>query len=80
MIIGTIIDVSNDAQGPQSGALNGTAMLMFYTEADAVTWAEIQSLNFPSGPGGYGAMALCSVVNTQTAQRRWWFNGTEYTG
>jgi len=53
-------------------------MIHFYAMADAVAWAESQS-QYVSVESA-NVRTLCTVINTDTGTKRWWFNGTEYTG
>ena len=80
MIIGAIVDVSDTGSGPASNQLNGAALQSFYTMTDALTWARIQSGPFIAGSSSYAARCLCTVINTETEDTRWWYNGVEYTG
>lgn len=76
MIIGAILETSSS--GVQTSALNGAALISFYTMEQAANWAEIQSTLII-----YGALELktvCTVINTSTGQKRWWYDGVEYTG
>lgn len=77
MIIGAIISTKGSATAP-SDNFNGSSLLHFYTMDDAVTWAQMQSSNFAVEQTNL--YSLCTVINTDTAQRRWWYNGQEYTG
>lgn len=82
MIIGSIIDVSQQASGVGTNSTNGASLQHFYTMEEAVIWAEMQSerLQFTvSGNDSYLFTATV-VINTETNTRRWWFDGTEYTG
>lgn len=82
MIIGSIVDVSQTASGVGTNATNGVGLIHFYTMEDAVQWARLQSdrLHFNvSGSSSYLFTATV-VINTDTNERRWWFDGTEYTG
>lgn len=80
MIIGTIIEVTNDAGGPGSANHNGATAVVFYTYNDAETWCIEMSKQVISGPLNRSTYTTTVLVNTDTAERRWWFNGTEYTG
>jgi hypothetical protein len=80
MIIGAILDVGQSGTGPGASVVNGAALVTFYTMADAVIWAQLQSENFQSGTNPNNLIPTTSVINTDTGERRWWFNGTEYTG
>lgn len=76
MIIGQIIETTNGVStGPYAGA---GAMLLFYTENDAIEWARLTSVNAPTPEGN--TFTTTMVVNTDTGVRRWWYDGTEYTG
>lgn len=77
MIIGTILETSDN---PTSTAPEGAGgIVTFFTMKDAVTWADIQSRAVPVS--GINTWYACTVViNTATGERRWWYNGTEYTG
>jgi hypothetical protein len=77
MIIGAILE-TGDNQGAGSSRQNGAAMVVFYTMNDAIVWAQTQSVGTPFETNT--VYALCSVVNTDTGVKRWWYNGTEYTG
>lgn len=77
MIIGTIIEVG-DANGLSTNRQNGAAMMMFYTEDDAVEWARLQSETLSINTILYSVVA--TVINTDTGNKRWWWNGVEYTG
>ena len=79
MIIGAILE-GGDGSGPGTNRQNGFAMLMFYTMNDAITWAELQSGLVVFDTTGAQIYTLCSVINTETNVKRWWYNGTEYTG
>jgi len=76
MIVGAILEVTDGNWS--SGNRNGAALLHFYTWSDAITWAQLQSEN--SAVSTNGVMCVCSIVNTDTGEKRWWFNGSEYTG
>ena len=76
MIIGAIIEVTDGNWS--SGNRNGTALLHFYTLQEAILWAELQSENSPVSTNAN--MCVCTVINTDNGLKRWWFNGTEYTG
>jgi len=77
MIIGAITEIG-PAANPAHTDKNGAAMLHFYTETDAENWALMQSRN--TIVEGYAIACLCTVINTDTNIKRWWYNGTEYTG
>ena len=80
MIIGSILDVSMTPGGVGGNSVNGTTTCIFYTMADAILWAELQSERIVVGPNS-GYLFMCTmVINTDTNVRRWWFDGTEYTG
>lgn len=79
MIIGSILDVSQTASGIGSNSTNGTTTCIFYTIADAVLWAELQSERIVVGPSSSYLFICTMVINTETNERRWWFDGTEYT-
>lgn len=76
MIVATLLETF--INGGLSSGLNGQTAVIFYTESDAVTWAEKITATFVSG--GVNYQGLCMVVNTDTNTRRWWENGTERTG
>lgn len=77
MIIGAIKDSTN-LLSPH-GSSNGAALMHFYSMADAIAWAILQSSNTPvSGIADFAA--VCTVINTETNEQRWFWNGTEYTG
>jgi hypothetical protein len=77
MIIGTILETSDNETTTQPE--NSGGMLMFYSMADAVMWAQLQSQEtIVSGINQW--YACCTVINTTTGVKRWWYNGTEYTG
>jgi len=80
MIIGAILEVSDQGSGAPGGVHNGNSMLHFYTMSDAVTWARLQSESMPYGSSAYNLYALTTIVNTDTGEKRWWYNGVEYTG
>ena len=80
MIIGSIIDVDWSNTGSQSSGTNGATSVVFYTEHDAITWARIQSQQVIYGTDSYSTSCLIVVVNTDDETRRWWYQGTEYTG
>ena len=80
MIIASILETSNSGGGTQNNNLNGASSVIFYTMTDATQWAQIQSQSMLYGTANYQCLALISVVNTDTGERRWWFDGTEYTG
>ena len=79
MIIGAILE-SGDGQGSGSNRQNGAALVVFYTMADAVSWAELQSTLVLYDTAPSAIYTLCSVINTDTNVKRWWYAGTEYTG
>jgi hypothetical protein len=78
MIIGTIIEVAASASAPGAATYNGASSQHFYSEADAVTWARLQS--GPIYVEGVGIRCVCCVTNTDSEVIRWWYNGTERTG
>ena len=75
MIIGTYIEPALNVTG---NALNGATAVVFYTEREAVAWclamSEIISFTDLTVSG-------CTIMyNTETGNKRWWYNGVEYTG
>jgi len=80
MIIGAILETSWSSTGAQSQVQNGASILHFYNMQDAETWARIQSEYVAYGTNPEGILTLCTVINTDTELKRWWFNGIEYTG
>lgn len=78
MIIGTILETM--ASGDVGATyVNGASCLIFTVEEDAIFWAIEQSkATLISGVNSY--TAVTTVINTETGVKRWWFNGTEYTG
>jgi len=81
MIIGAIINGGSEAALGNTSH-DGYAAIIFYTMAEAIQWATLQSQDWPVNPGtGIVPMPLvCTIVNTSTSARRWWYNGTEVTG
>jgi len=81
MIVGAIINGGSPAVMPNT-AHDGFGTIIFYTMAEAVEWAILQSQDWPVDPGtgSVPQPLVCTVVNTSTGQRRWWYDGTEYTG
>tara|TARA_B110000285_G_scaffold135907_1_gene152303 strand:- start:98 stop:331 length:234 start_codon:yes stop_codon:yes gene_type:complete len=77
MIIGTILEIG-DANGLSSNRQNGASMMMFYTEKDAVQWALSQSEAISILTLTFSVVV--TVINTETGNKRWWWNGIEYTG
>jgi hypothetical protein len=80
MIIASIIEVARLITGQQESTMNGASSVIFYTWDDAVTWARIQSEDVVYGTNSYNARCLVICINTDTEERRWWYNGVEYTG
>jgi hypothetical protein len=80
MIIGAIIETTWTPSGAQTSSSNGASMMNFYTIDDAIQWAEIQSEVVYFGTNPEPIIALCTVIDTDTGVKRWWFNGVEYTG
>lgn len=83
MILGTIIEYSTASDGTPTAAnreVNGISTVIFYTEKDCQEWCEIMSNSFIYGTAGNTLYGLTMFLNTETGQRRWWFNGVEYTG
>ena len=78
MIIGSILETSVDSAAQTSGT-NGNSLLYFYTWADAIEWATLQSERTVYGSTGQVINSLTMIINTKTNQRRWWFGGTEWT-
>lgn len=78
MIVGAIIETT-DSTGVPERYHNGAALVTFYTMSDAIAWARIQSVQVTFDSSNHRTITLCTVVNTDTNQRRWWFNGIEYT-
>jgi len=78
MIIGTIIEVAASGSTPGSNTFNGASSQQFYSEADATTWARLQS--GPLDVQGVLIRCVCCVTNTDTEVIRWWYNGAEQTG
>ena len=83
MIIATIIEYSHSASGGP-GALNrevnGCATTIFYTSSDAISFAVAMSEAIQYGTSPETLYGLVVVYNTQTTEKRYWFNGVEYTG
>jgi hypothetical protein len=77
MIIGAIIEIGPE-NDPGHTDKNGAALIQFYTMLDAVNWAVLQSTNSPIL--GEDLSCLCTVIDTEAQTKRWWYNGTEYTG
>jgi len=77
MIIGSIVEIGFGA-APGASDRNGAAMLNFSIYNDAVTWAVLQSQEV--SVSGNQVTCLTTVINTSDNTRRWWWNGTEYTG
>lgn len=80
MIIGAILETAPGGSGSQTANLNGAAMVHFYSMQDAIEWARVQSEEVIYGSSDIAVRTLCTVVNTKTGQRRWWYSGIEYTG
>jgi hypothetical protein len=80
MIIGAILETSSSPQGGGGSGHNGAALMHFYSMADAIAWAEIQSGRVVFGTGNAVVYAVCTVTNTDSGEFRWWYDGTEYTG
>lgn len=78
MIIGTIIDVSSTGTGEGNNSRSGGSSVIFYTENDCVDWCSAMSEIIPLN--AWNCYCVTVFYNTDTRQRRWWFNGTEYTG
>lgn len=78
MIIGQILDVSTSSGIPGSQYSNGVTMMHFYTWSDAITWAVLASET--AFYNTQSLTAACMIINTDTGERRWWYNGIEYTG
>lgn len=79
MIIGAILETATNDAGQPSSTQNGAAMMQFYTMASAVAWAKEQSRIVIYGDSLTRIMTLCTVYNTETDEKRWWYNGIEYT-
>ena len=79
MIIGAITEVTESGSGFAERYHNGAAMVMFYTNEEAESWAVLQSANNIYGSDSRSIFCLCTVINTETDTKRWWFDGTEYT-
>tara|TARA_B100000780_G_scaffold125162_1_gene87804 strand:- start:877 stop:1119 length:243 start_codon:yes stop_codon:yes gene_type:complete len=80
MIIGAIIEVDTTGGAGADARLNGAAMMQFFTLKDAVVWAKLQSEAVTTVSGYNAVSCVTTVINSDTEQKRWWFNGTEYTG
>jgi hypothetical protein len=81
MIIGMILDIGAYNSGEPSGQTqNGAAMMQFYNYQDAINWALDTSRNAPTGTAGASIRCMTMTYNCNTQERRWWFNGVEYTG
>jgi hypothetical protein len=78
MIIGTILDDGTSTSTPGDTSFDGYAAVTFYTMEDAEKWAVLQSGGVTVG--AYTQYYLVSVINTSNNSKRWWYNGTEYTG
>lgn len=79
MIIGAITEVTNQPDGAVNRELNGASLISFYTMAQAITWARLQSELTVSGSVSNETYCLTTVINTNTGVKRWWFSGVEYT-
>lgn len=75
MIIGTIVE---PALNQGSNFANGATSVIFYTEKDAVDWCIAMSEEMIFA--GSALRAATVMFNTETGNKRWWYNGTEYTG
>lgn len=83
MIIATIIEYSHQADGGVSSAnreVNGCSSTIFYAINDANNFALAMSRPILYGTVNETLYGLVVVYNTETDERRWWFNGVEYTG
>jgi hypothetical protein len=81
MIVGMILDVGAYNSGEPAGQTqNGSAMINFYNYQDAVNWALATSTNAVTGGNNASIRCMTMVYNCNTQERRWWFNGVEYTG
>jgi hypothetical protein len=80
MIVGSITEMTDSGSGAPERYHNGAAIVIFYTMADAEVWALLQSSNTTYGSPNQYLRCLCTIINTETSTKRWWFNGTEYTG
>jgi len=80
MIIGAILETANSDGGGQTDTLNGAAMMQFYTMDSAENWAIEQSKAVVYGASNVRVNTLCTVYNTETGIKRWWYRGIEYTG
>lgn len=78
MIIGTLVETT--INGVTTNQLNGSTSIVFYTERDAVQWARLQSAAWTIFGDTDEARCSTVVINTDTGIKRWWYNGTEYTG
>lgn len=76
MIVGMILDV--DAGSGATGNGGTGAMMHFYNWEDAVNWARDTSevVDF----GGPSLRMFTMIYNCNTEVKRWFRNGTEYTG
>ena len=80
MIIGAILEMSYNAGGTDSNGMNGSALIQFYTMEQAENWALSQSELVQYGTSSTPLYTLCTIINTNTNVKRWWYNGIEYTG
>ena len=80
MIIGTILEVSQSPNGPDNNRANGSGCVVFYNEADCVEWCIAMSEAFGPFPSANTLYVTTVMYNTNTNTRRYWFDGTEYTG
>jgi hypothetical protein len=78
MIIGHILDVAVDNTNFSGNGGSATATV-FYTWADAIAWARAMSEPITS-PVQSDLYPMTVIYNTDTNVKRWWYNGTEYTG
>jgi len=78
MIVGHIMDVAVDNTNFSGNGGSATTVL-FYTWADAIAWATAISGPLTS-PVQSDLYPLTVIYNTETDVKRWWYNGTEYTG
>ena len=78
MIIGTLVETTID--GSTTRELNGASSVIFYTMADAIVWARLQSESWTVFGDATTARCAIMIVNTDTSIKRWWYNGIEHTG
>lgn len=78
MIVGMILDVSQNQNEPGTNTTNGCTMLAFYNYDDAVAWATRMSSSMTIGENAKVCYLWTAVYNPITNERRSWYNGVEY--